>query len=130
MRALPIAALLLASATQAAPPVVRDVPPAGDNPAAMATGAHLAAVCGDRKDTGRQLICLSWINGASQGNGWFKSLNPVLMPDYCPPNLNFNLQQYRDLILAHIGKTRTAPNDPSIVVFRQALAAAYPCKKG
>ncbi|WP_156254990.1 Rap1a/Tai family immunity protein [Sandarakinorhabdus oryzae] len=128
MRAL-LAALLLATTAQAAP-TVQQAPPASDNPTAMATGAHLEAVCSDRANTARQLICLSWINGASQGNGWFKSLNPVLLPDYCPPNLNFNLVQYRDIVLAHIGKTRTARNDPAIVVFRQALAGAYPCKKG
>ena len=120
--------LLLATAAQAAP-TVQQAPPA-DNPTAMATGAHVEAVCSVRTNTGRQLICLSWINGASQGNGWFKSLNPVLLPDYCPPSLNFNLVQYRDIVLSHIGKSRTARNDPAIVAFRQALAGAYPCKQG
>ena len=129
MRAL-LPLLLLASGASAAPPVVREAPPAGDNPTAMATGAHVEAVCGDRANTARQLICLSWLNGASQGNGWFKSLNPVLLPDYCPPSLNFNLVQYRDIVLAHVGKSLSARNDPAIVVFRKALAGAYPCKPG
>lgn len=129
MRAL-LASLLLAGSAQAAPPAVRAAPPATDNPTAMATGAHLQAVCGEQGNAVRQLVCLSWLNGAAQGNGWFKSLNPVLLPDYCPPDLNFNLVAYRDIVLAHIARTRTAPNDPAIVVFRQALAARYPCKPG
>ncbi|OSZ67089.1 hypothetical protein CAP39_11660 [Sphingomonas sp. IBVSS1] len=117
-----LAALLLLAAVPAA------AQPA-DNPVAMATGAHLQAICGNQEARDRRIICLSWLNGASQGNGWFKPRDAAQTPAFCPPSLNFDLAAYRSIILAWLAKHPADLARPSIEVYSRALAAAYPCRK-
>lgn len=119
MRAL--LGLLLPAAAAVAQPA--------DNPVAMATGAHLKAVCSRQDDRASRIICLSWLNGASQGHGWFKSKDAALTPDHCRPGPDFDLAEYRSLILAWLGKNPDDLARPSIEVYSRALAAKYPCGK-
>ena len=118
MRAL-LALLLLSTAASAQP---------ADNPVAMATGAHLKAVCSRSDDRASRIICLSWLNGASQGNGWFTPRDPRLTPAHCPSSVDFDLATTRALVLAWLDKHPADLARPSIEVFSQALAAKYPCK--
>lgn len=113
------ALLLLASAAAAQ-----------DNPVAMQTGAHLETVCSDRAaNSGRQFVCLSWLNGAAQGNGWFEPRDPAQTPPYCPPTRNFNPAVHRDIILKWLKAHPAARSSPAMVVRAQALAAKWPCKR-
>ncbi len=113
-------ALVLLPAAAAAQPA--------DNPVAMATGAHIKAVCSRQDDRASRIICLSWLNGTSQGHGWFTPKDPSVTPAYCPPSLDFDLAAYRMLILAWLDKHPTDLARPSIEVYSKALAAKYPCK--
>jgi hypothetical protein len=117
---LALALLLLSTAASAQP---------AGNPVAMATGAHLKAVCSRSDDRASRIICLSWLNGASQGNGWFTPRNPTLTPAHCPPGREFDLAATRTLILAWLDKHPADLARPSIEVFSLALAAKWPCQK-
>jgi Rap1a immunity proteins len=119
MRAL-LALLLLSTAASAQPT---------DNPVAMATGAHLKAVCSRSDDRASRIICLSWLNGASQGNGWFTPRDSTLTPAHCPPSRNFDLAASRGLILAWLDKHPADLARPSIEVFSRTMAARHPCKR-
>lgn len=113
------AALLLASA-----PAAR----AQDNPLIMATGAHLAAVCGQPENATYRLYCLSWLNGASQGNGWFEPREAGALPAWCPPSRTMDLKRHREQLLAWIKANKLAPSMTALEVHARALAAIYPCK--
>ncbi len=96
-------ALLLAA--QAAPSAVIDVPaPTARSPLLLYLANDLRVVCGDAKDVANQLICVSWLNGAAQSNGWFTPRDPSLTPAYCPTRRDFDLAAYRPLILARLDK--------------------------
>lgn len=131
-------ALLLASNGQAADasdqgnaPVVVEEARQTDSPFLMNTGLHAKRVCEEKQDGGFQLVCLSWINGASQGNGWTKSLRPSVFPDYCPPRPDFDFVQYRKVFLDYLSaQSKGKLNDPAILLFREAMAARFPCSAG
>lgn len=99
-----------------------------DNPIAMATGAHLQAMCSRQDDRASRIVCLSWLNGASQGNGWFVPKDPVQTPAFCPPSRDYDLAAYRSLILAWLAKHPADLASPAITVYSKALAAKWPCK--
>lgn len=115
-----LASLLLSAAASAQP---------ADKPVAMATGAHLKAVCSRSEDRASRIICLSWLNGASQGNGWFTPRDPKLTPAHCPPGRDFDLAATRTLILAWLDKHPADLARPSIEVFSRTMAARFPCKR-
>ena len=99
-----------------------------DSPVAMATGAHLKAICSNREARESRIICLSWLNGASQGNGWFAPRDKAKAPAFCPPSRDFDPAAYRDIILVWLDRHPAALASPSIEVYSQALASRYPCK--
>lgn len=99
-----------------------------DNPMAMATGAHIKAVCSRQDDRASRLVCLSWINGASQGNGWFAPRDPAQTPGHCPPQLDFDIVATRDIVLKWLKANPDQLGSPAMVVFARAMAARYPCK--
>jgi hypothetical protein len=99
-----------------------------DNPVAMATGAHIKAMCSNRDARESRIVCLSWLNGAAQGNGWFAPKDAALTPAFCPPSRTFDLAAYRSIILAWLDKHPGDLPRPSIEVYSKALAAKYPCK--
>lgn len=85
----------------AAPPVWTQGPPGTkSSPLLLNSAEDLSIVCGNRKDIASQLACVSWINGASQINARFRSLNPVLFPDFCPPAQGHSLGREQDVLLA------------------------------
>ena len=118
-RLLPLAVLLAAPALSQ---------PA-NNPMAMATGAHLQAMCSRQEDRASRIVCLSWLNGASQGHGWFEPKDPAQTPAFCPPSRDYDLAAYRGIILAWLNKHPDDLPSPAISVYSRALAAAYPCRK-
>ena len=73
-------------------------------------------------------MCLSWLNGAMADNGWTQSRSPALMPDWCVSDRQYDLGTARDLFTAHL-ESRSAGqlSNPAIMLFREAMAAAYPC---
>jgi hypothetical protein len=115
-----LASLLMSAAASAQP---------ADNPVAMATGAHLKAVCSRSDDRASRIVCLSWLNGAAQGNGWFTPRDPRLTPAHCPPSRDFDLAATRTLILAWLDKHPADLARPSIEVFSRTMAARFPCKR-
>jgi Rap1a immunity proteins len=119
MKHLPVLALLYAVPALAQP---------ADNPVAMATGAHLKAMCSRQDDRASRIICLSWLNGASQGNGWFEPRDPARTPAFCPPSRDFDLAVYRATLLTWLDRHPADLASPSIEVYSKALAAKYPCK--
>ena len=128
---LAVAALLLAqpAAAQTSEAQTSAAQPA-DNPVAMATGAHLKAMCSRQDDRASRIICLSWLGGASQGHGWFAPNDPGQTPEFCPPSQTFDLAAYRAIILAWLERHPAGLAMPSIEVYSRALAARYPCRKG
>lgn len=120
MKRLALPALLLALPALAQP---------ADNPVAMATGAHIKAVCSRQDDRASRIICLSWLNGASQGRGWFEPKDPARTPAYCPPGRDFDLAVYRATLLAWLDRHPADLASPSIEVYSKALAAKFPCKE-
>ncbi|WP_164155466.1 Rap1a/Tai family immunity protein [Sandarakinorhabdus rubra] len=111
--------LLLSAAASAQP---------ADNPVAMATGAHLKAVCSRQDDRASRIICLSWLNGASQGHGWFTPKDAALTPPHCRPGRDYDLAEYRGVILAWLDRHPADLDRPSIEVYSRALAAKWPCR--
>ncbi len=119
-QSLAVAAVLLAAPAVAQP---------ADNPVAMATGAHLKAMCSRQDDRASRIVCLSWLNGASQGNGWFVPKVPAQTPAFCPPSRAFDLAAYRGVILAWLADRPADLASPAIEVYSKALAARWPCKR-
>jgi hypothetical protein len=99
-----------------------------DNPVAMATGAHLKAVCSRQDDRTSRIVCLSWLGGAAQGQGWFEPKDPGKTPGFCPPSQSYDLAAYRAIILAWLERHPADLARPSIEVYSKALAEQYPCK--
>ncbi len=129
MRALAAAALLLTAA--APPPVVIDRPrDAARSPLLLGTGDDLRVVCADTKDVAHQLTCLSWINGATQISMRFKSLSPQIVPDFCPTADGRVLARQRDVLLGWLAGNPRELQAPAIMVYRKAMAAAFPCTEG
>lgn len=116
---LPLVALLLAAPALAQP---------AENPIAMATGAHINAVCSRQDDRASRIVCLSWLNGASQGNGWFAPKDPARAPGFCPPGRTFDLAAYRATLLTWLKRHPADLASPAIEVYSKSLAARYPCK--
>lgn len=120
------AALLLAAA---APPALIDVPaPTARSPLLLNLANDLRVVCGDAKDVANQLICVSWLNGASQINARFRSLSPQLLPDFCPPPEGLPLGRQRDLLLGWLAANPREVGTPAVMAYRKAMAAAFPCQ--
>ena len=95
----------------------------------MNTGNHAKITCGDKTDLARKLVCISWINGASAGNGWTQSRAPTFFPDYCPPSLDFDLGKQKALFVEYLEKASDGKlGEPAILLFREAMAKAYPCE--
>jgi len=127
MGILPAVALLLA--TGAAPPMVLEAPPAtSSSPLLLNSADDLRQVCGDRKDIANQLVCVSWLNGASQINARFQTLSPQLFPDFCPPPQAATLGRQRDLMLAWLAANPNERTNPALMAYRKAMAQAFPCK--
>jgi Rap1a immunity proteins len=133
-RLIGLAPLLIAAAPAsppANPPVVVDRARAVDtSPLLLSSIDDLRVVCGDRKDTAQQLICVSWLNGASQINARFRSLSPQLLPDFCAPPEGLPLGRQRDVLLAWLAENPKERLDPALAGYRKALSAAFPCKAG
>lgn len=112
--------------------VIQTVPRrAGDNPLFMSTGKDAKVACGDLSDGGSQIACLSWINGASAGYGWTVSRSPAFFRDYCPREIDYNLGERRDIFIAYLNKASEGTlTEPAILLFREAMAEAYPCSQG
>lgn len=126
-----MAAVLLAAPAMAAPPLVTQAPPAAaSSPLLLNSADDLRSVCGDRKDIASQLVCVSWLNGASQINARFRSLNPMLFPDFCPPAEGLPLGRQRDMLLAWLASNPGERASPSLLAYRKAMAATFPCKAG
>lgn len=121
MKRLSVFALLLA-----APALAQSA----DNPIAMATGAHIKAVCSRREDRASRIVCLSWLNGAAQGNGWFAPKDPARTPGFCPPRGDFDLAVYRATLIAWLDRHPGDLSSPAIEVYSKALAAKFPCRTG
>jgi hypothetical protein len=103
-------------------------PESNESPLLMNTGHQAKITCGDKKDVARKLVCVSWLNGASAGNGWTQSRAPTFFPDYCPNNLVANLEKTQKIFLEYLHKTPDAKlEEPAILLFREAMAKAYPC---
>jgi Rap1a immunity proteins len=118
-------ALLLAAA---APPVVIEGPaPVERSPLLLDLANDLRVVCGNAKDVANQLICVSWLNGASQINARFRSLSPQLLPDFCPPAQAATLGRQRDLLLGWLAANPREVGTPALIAYRKAMAAAFPC---
>ena len=121
---------------QSEPPVVQtrppiEAPPGVDTALFMATGADALAVCKDRDDGTRRVMCFGWISGASADNGWTKSLSPQIMPDFCSGARDYSLGKRRDVFVEYLQSRKPgALTMPAIMLFREAMAAAYPCKPG
>ena len=128
--ALLLACLWPGASTQAQVMIEDRAAPQTDSPFLMRTGVHAKRVCEEEKDRGFTLACLMWINGASQGQGWTRSLSPKLFPDYCPPTLDFNLSTSRAIFLKYLNTRPSGKlGEPAILLFREAMAAEYPCPK-
>lgn len=124
MPALTVALLLAA----AAPPAVIEAPaPVARSPLLLDLANDLRTVCGNAKDVPNQLICVSWLNGASQINARFRSLSPQLLPDFCPPAQAATLGRQRDLLLAWLAANPREAGSPALMAYRKAMAAAFPC---
>jgi hypothetical protein len=99
-----------------------------ETPLLMNTGHHAKITCGDKKDLARKLVCISWLNGASAGNGWTQSRAPAVFPDYCPKNLVSDLEKRKKQFMEYLDKTSKGKLDePAILLFREAMAQNYPC---
>lgn len=127
---LALVPLLIAAAPANPPLVVESARPADNSPLLLNSIQDLRLVCGDRQDVARQLICVSWLNGASQINARFRSLSPQLLPDFCPPATGLPLGQQRDLLLAWLAQNPRERLDPALTGYRKAMAASFPCKDG
>lgn len=128
MRTLAGAALLLMLAAAAPPPVVIDRPrDTARSPLLLGTGDDLRVVCSDTKDVAHQLTCLSWINGATQISIRFTSLSPQIVPDFCPTADGRILARQRDVLLGWLAANPREHQAPAIMVYRKAMAAAFPC---
>ena len=98
-------------------------------PMIMNTGHHAKMTCGNTTDLASKLVCISWINGASAGNGWTQSRAPTFFPDYCPPSLDFDLGKQKALFVEYLEKASDGKlGEPAILLFREAMAKAYPCE--
>lgn len=122
---------LVAALLAAAPPVVQDAPPAAaGNPRLLNSADDLRIVCGERRDVATQLVCVSWLNAASQVNFRYRTLNPVMFPDFCPPSDGVPIGRQRELVLAWLAAHPVERQSPALLAYRTALAAAFPCKAG
>lgn len=131
---LSLITLIVANApllAEAAPPPAVEVerpPERSESPMAMNNGHHAKVICGNGTDLANKLVCISWLNGASAGNGWTQSRAPAVFPDYCPPAVDFNLEQRRALFMEYLNKASEGKlGEPAILLFREAMAGAYPC---
>ncbi len=129
-RLIGLAPLLIAAAPANPPIVVERATEAEASPLLMNSINDLRTVCGERQDVAKQLICVSWLNGASQINARFRSLSPQLVPDFCPPAEGLPLGRQRDMLLAWLAANPREGLDPSLVGYRRAMAASFPCKAG
>lgn len=103
--------------------------PRNEPPMIMNTGHHAKITCGNTTDLASKLVCISWINGASAGNGWTQSRAPTFFPDYCPPSLDFDLGKQKALFVDYLEKASDGKlGEPAILLFREAMAKAYPCE--
>lgn len=101
-----------------------------DTALAMFSGQDALTACGDAKNVTRQIVCVSWINGAIAGSRFSTSNMPEVMPDFCTPADHGSLDAYRNVYVAYLrALPKGALNDPAIVHFRRAMKAGYPCKK-
>jgi len=121
---------VLALLAAAAPPIVREAPPATkSSPLLLNSADDLRQVCGDRADIAKQLVCVSWLNGAAQINARFQTLSPQLFPDFCPPGQSATLGRQRDLVLAWLAAHPRERTNPALLAYRKAMAEAFPCKQ-
>lgn len=129
MRALLLtgAALLIAAA---APPRVENAPPAREDARLLNSADDLRSQCGERRDVAPQLICVAWLNAASQVNFRYRTLNPVLFPDFCPPAGGLPIGQQRETLLAWLAAHPGERQSPALLAYRTAMAEAFPCKAG
>lgn len=129
-RLIALTPLLIAAAPANPPVMIEGRQAAAASPLLLNSIADLRTVCGERQDVAMQLACVSWLNGASQINARFRSLSPQLLPDFCPPAEGLPLGRQRDVLLAWLAANPKERLDPSLVGYRKAMAASFPCKAG
>ncbi|WP_164155467.1 Rap1a/Tai family immunity protein [Sandarakinorhabdus rubra] len=126
----PLAIALLMGLTAAAPPpVVQDrARNPARSPLLLDLASDLTTVCGNSKDVANQLICVSWLNGASQINARFQTLSPQILPDFCPPPQAATLGRQRELLLGWLAANPKEAGNPALMAYRKAMAGAFPCQ--
>jgi hypothetical protein len=101
-------------------------------PLAMQWGRDTLATCAHTEDGGRRnstaaLICLGWINGATQAAAGTISTEPE-KPDYCTPGFGGSTGQYAAVFLKFLRDNPAKQHLPAIYLFHQAMAQAFPCR--
>lgn len=93
---------------------------------AMQSGSDAYSICRSYESGTNGWVCLSWINGAVQAAGGTTSLNPEY-PDFCTPAYGGSIGQYADVFVQYLGDNPGRRHLPAIMLFREAMARAFPC---
>jgi hypothetical protein len=99
---------------------------------AMQWGRDALSTCGYTEDGGTRnmtaaFVCLSWVSGAVQAASGTVSLERE-KPDYCTPEFGGSTGQYVAVYLKYLRDHPEKLHLPSIYLFHQAMAEAFPCK--
>lgn len=78
------------------------------------------------RDFTKGMVCLSWVNGATQASSHTVSFNPD-KPDYCTPKVGGSTGQYAAVFLKFLRDNPGKRHLPAIWLYHQAMAESFPC---
>ena len=97
----------------------------------MIWGKDALATCANiedppRRDVTAGMVCLSWVNGATQAASSSISYETE-QPNYCTPTYGGSTGQYAAVFLKFLRDNPAKLHRPAIYLYHQAMAEAFPC---